>query len=389
MTRQLLIFSCSIVLAIATAGAQSGDFVPQQLHPEVGEVIDATENSHYRIFGEIEGFTSARFYQRGETSYHLHLLRNHEGCGQILLLQLSPVDFQGLRSRLEHRLQALQRGEAMAATPLYQIAEGQWQERGDLRKIVLRDGTTINGELQRVQGDTLFVRTPGGLQIPVPDAQIVEVTALHGDIRAGTFYRADPNASRLLLAPTGRGLPAGQGYFADYYLFFPTLAVGVTDYFAVSGGVSILPGADSQLAYFGAKFTWPLSSRVGLSTGLLHLAIPEETDDGTLGYAVATFGSARNAVTLGAAYPFNANIDARPVLLVGAETQVSSSVKLLTENWIFTGANDSPVLFSGGVRFFGEKLAVDLALLSTQDLFDSDVGFPFVPWVDFSVFFGR
>jgi hypothetical protein len=217
--------------------------------------------------------------------------------------------------------------------------------------------------------------------------QIVEVSDLQGEMRGGQLYRTDPNSTRLFLAPTGRGLKAGQGYFADYFLFFPTVAVGVTDFLALSGGVSLVPGAESQLAYFAPKLTFPISPQVGLSTGLLHLAIPEDTDDVTLGYAVGTFGNACNGLTLGAALPLNSNEDKNPVLLIGGEAQMSNSAKLITENWIFTG-NTTTVLFSGGIRFFGEKLAVDIALIGSDELFEGQ-GFPFVPWVDFSVFFGK
>ncbi len=52
------------------------------------------------------------------------------------------------------------------------------------------------------------------------DAQIDEVEDLPGEIVAAEFYHRDPNNTRLLLAPTGRGLKAGQSYFADYFLFF-------------------------------------------------------------------------------------------------------------------------------------------------------------------------
>ena len=73
-------------------------------------------------------------------------------------------------------------------------------------------------------------------------------------------------------------------------------------------------------------------------------------------------------------------------ILSCGEVQISNGVKLLTENWLLTSDEDL-LLFSGGVRFFGEKLAVDLALVGSSDSFDQ--GFPFVPWVDFSVFFGK
>jgi hypothetical protein len=106
-----------------------------------------------------------------------------------------------------------------------------------------------------------------------------------------------------------------------------------------------------------------------------------------LGYAVGTFGSNRSALTLGAALPLTSDDD-NPILLIGGEAQISNGAKLITENWIFTGDNTT-LLFSGGVRFFGEKLAVDLALISSEEFFEGDNGFPFIPWVDFSVVFGK
>lgn len=117
--------------------------------------------------------------------------------------------------------------------------------------------------------------------------------------------------------------------------------------------------------------------------------IPEDVEDATLAYAVATFGSRRSAVTLGSGQPFTSDDTGKPVLLVGAEAQISNSIKLLTENWIFTGTDKPQVLFSSGVRFFSERLTVDLALFSSEEFFEADGGFPFVPWEDFSVFFGK
>jgi hypothetical protein len=85
--------------------------------------------------------------------------------------------------------------------------------------------------------------------------------------------------------------------------------------------------------------------------------------------------------------PLTSDTDKNLLLLIGGETQVSNSAKLITENWIFTGG-DGTILFSGGIRFFGETLAVDLALITTAEAFEGH-GFPFIPWVDFSVFFGK
>lgn len=389
MKRQLLRVSSALLLLAAVVSAQESGWRPQPLHAALGEVIDAKENSRYRIFGEIPGFTAARYYHHSNDWHQLHLLRNDAGRGRHLILRLTSTEINQMRAGLAQRFQALAAGDTIPARPLYAIAEARWRTRAGFSKITLRDGTVINGELLRAQADTLLVQTPGGLQISVPDLQIAGISELPGVIHAGAFQRTDPNNMRLLLAPTGRSLPAGQGYFADYYLFFPTLAYGVTDFLSISGGISILPGAPSQLGYAGFKLTWPVSSQVGLATGVSHLMIPEDVEDATLAYAVATYGSKRSAVTLGAGQPFTTDDTGKPVLLIGAEAQISNSIKLLTENWIFTGTDEPQVLFSGGVRFFGERLAVDLALFSSEEFFEEDSGFPFVPWVDFSVFFGR
>lgn len=245
----------------------------------------------------------------------------------------------------------------------------------------------FHGTIYSIVTDTLNIVTPGGIRVAVPDQTIDHMENIANEIRMGGFYRADPNTSRLLFAPTGRTLKSGAGYLADYYVFFPTLAFGITDYFTLSGGMSILPGADSQVLYFAPKLSIPLAENIDAGTGLLYLAIPEEEDDLSLGYGVVTFGGVLQSLTLGVGVPLTQETDGMVVLVVGGEKQVSNSVKLLTENWIFTG-DDSFTMLSGAVRFFGDRLAVDLALLTTVEAFEGD-GFPFLPWVDFSYSFGH
>ena len=204
---------------------------------------------------------------------------------------------------------------------------------------------------------------------------------------SGRFYRTDPNDSRLLFAPTGRNLQRGEGYFADYFVFFPTVAYGVTDFLALSGGVSLIPGASSQVIYFAPKLAFNLSPTVSIATGGLYVTIPDEISNAFLAYAVTTIGKRTGAVTLGIGIPVSESTGS-PLLLLGGELQISNSAKLISENWIFTGSPDTEIAFSGGVRFFGDKIAVDLAMVSTGELLSSG-GFPFFPWVDFAVSFGK
>jgi hypothetical protein len=378
----------SAMLLLASSNhAQSSREKSYTFHDTLGEMIDLKENTRYNIFGQIEGFTAARLYSSYQEFYHLHLLGNRAGQAQFVILTLTSEKYQQLRRKVSLHVAEIDQGRPVPGDAVFTISEAEWHSSTGLKQVVLRDGTILNGTLQQARQDTLFVQTSSGLQIPVPDLQIVSVGALPGEIRHGEFLRNDPNNSRLLLGPTGRGLQAGSGYFADYFLFFPTVAVGVTDNLALSGGVSIVPGASSQLAYFGPKLSFPVTPQVALSTGLLYVVIPGDTKDVTLTYAVGTFGNQRNGVTLGTALPVMTNEEVNPILLLGGEAQISSGAKLITENWFFTGS-ETTLLFSGGVRFFGERLAVDIALVGSEEFLQAD-GFPFVPWVDFSVFSGK
>ena len=64
------------------------------------------------------------------------------------------------------------------------------------------------------------------------------------------------------------------------------------------------------------------------------------------------------------------------MLMFGGEAQVSNSVKFISENWIFPEGGG---LFSAGLRFFGQHIAVDFAFLVPSE---ADT---FIPWVSFVV----
>ena len=69
----------------------------------------------------------------------------------------------------------------------------------------------------------------------------------------------------------------------------------------------------------------------------------------------------------------------KPVLMIGGEKRIGKRTKIITENWIIP---DFDVLFSLGLRWFGEKLAADFAIIRTIDM--EIIG---IPWVDIVVNF--
>ncbi|MDH4212241.1 MAG: hypothetical protein OEV79_12425, partial [candidate division WOR-3 bacterium] len=72
----------------------------------------------------------------------------------------------------------------------------------------------------------------------------------------------------------------------------------------------------------------------------------------------------------------------KPFLMLGGQYRVSRRVSFVSENWILPGL-DEPIL-SGGLRFFGEALSVDLAMIIPVG---AGGVWPVIPYIDFVVRF--
>ena len=80
------------------------------------------------------------------------------------------------------------------------------QTDGELRRVVLIDGTVIVGTVVDESADPVVVVTEAGVEQRVPRAQVELVAPLI----EGRFFRIDPTRTRLVLTPTGRTLGAGR-----------------------------------------------------------------------------------------------------------------------------------------------------------------------------------
>jgi hypothetical protein len=267
-------------------------------------------------------------------------------------------------------------------------------ETGHVQVLRLRDGSTLVGRIVRVEGEAVLFETEGGT-LTVPLSALDRVIVRPGaSVRRGAYWFPNPNATRLYFAPTGRMLERGRGYFADYYLFFPGVAYGLTSNVTAGAGMSLVPGlaVDEQVFYFTPKVGVAAGRRVNLAAGALVVRYPtdfdlDDTDEATLLgilYAVGTHGTPDASVTAGVGYGFaDGRLADKPMLMVGAERRLSRRIAFVTENWLIPEVVDQPVV-SYGVRFFGEGIAVDLALVN---VFGKDALFPGVPYVDFVVNF--
>lgn len=248
-------------------------------------------------------------------------------------------------------------------------------------QIILIDGTTFSGVLEYEDEAVVQLLTDMDVTMIIPKDKIKSRESFHNEGNRQRVYLGDPNNTRLLFSPTGRPLKAGQGYFSAYEVFFPMLAVGVTDFLSIAGGVSLVPGVDGQAVYFAPKITPIHTEKFSLAGGVLHVMLPENTEDIGIAYGVSTYGTDMAAISVGAGWMYNRDdTDDRPIVMFGGEVRLGANTKFITENWLIPNSDVDFISF--GFRVFGEKLAADFAMVHPAG--GELNGFPFVPWVGFA-----
>jgi hypothetical protein len=265
-------------------------------------------------------------------------------------------------------------GQAQAATQAR-----QHRDAAALQELVLRDGSRLYGAVESETDDEIVFRTQAGAVTTVRRADVVSLRHVTGALVGGEFWRGDPNPTRLFFTSTGRALKRGQVTAGVYEFLMPFVQVGVTDRFSIGGGSPLVFGFGEgwdRPFWITPKLQVYSGERAEVAVGTLHI-FTGGTGGGGIAYGVGTFGRRDASVTVGAGMTYTGFSGGGGVLMIGGERQVSRSVKLLTENYIWSGGNG---ITSAGVRFFGDRLSADLGFAVPMGA-DSFVLFPVVNFV--------
>lgn len=379
----------AIYLPAATAGPTQQELV--ELHAALGSLIDARENQQLHIFDLDLGLKAARIYQLSAIKWVLHLMGTSETGPWLITQEINQTTFLSLKRRLQSRLKKHAKGKIFSQ-PVLSIRQTLVTKGSESQRLALLDGSTIFATLTKCSPDTIIFVTTSGTQLQVQDKDIVMIDTPRKPLKDGMYGKPDPNDVRLFFAPTGRTLRKGESQLSDFYIFFPAAAVGVTDNFMLAGGVSLIPGID-QLVYAAPKLNLIHREKMDLATGILFTTIPG-SGGGNFGiaYSSLSLGDVTGGVTLGAGFAFEgADTDGRLFAgFVGGEKQLSPNFKIISEGWILTANDDSELIAIGGLRFIGDQLTVDFGLATSSSLLDghNDI-INFIPWLSFSVNFGR
>lgn len=248
-------------------------------------------------------------------------------------------------------------------------------------KLTLSDGSTLIGRVVSVTPTVVrFASAMGETDIPrnaIRNVEVVTAKTVHG----GVYWLEDPSRTRLFFAPTGRMQRQGEVYFSDAYIFFPSIQAGVSNRLSLGAGLSLFPGLglDEQLYFVTPKVGLYASEKVNVAVGAIVAGAGDLADESPfgIGYGVTTFGGEDGSVTAGAGFGFNQSRTSQAILMLGGSKRVTRNLALVSENYLYTESNSS-VLLSAGLRFVGEKIAVDFAGVGVSD---SEV--PIVPYVAF------
>jgi hypothetical protein len=250
-------------------------------------------------------------------------------------------------------------------------------------------GSTFLGRAIQDRADSLVFETSGAVFV-LPKFMVAELRAIApSEMHGGQYWFPHPSATRLFFAPTGRMLREGEGYYSNTYLFLNGAHGGITNNVTLGGSITMFPSSGAQIGYLTPKVGVYASDKVNVAVGAL-LGYNGFVDSGSdaqqfgLLYSVATYGSADANGTLGVGWGYTGSGLARtPAIMLGGTARASARTALITENYLVSTSSSTEAMFSYGLRFFGEKLSVDLAFVNLAE----ELVFPGFPLVSFVVKF--
>lgn len=411
-------YSSKLFLTIGLLIAASKLLV-SQIQPEllmisdiVGPLIDSAERVTYYLFPEYpdEDFKAAQFFKLADGTIDLKVyLKN----GTTENKTISKEKFNEYRTQINKKIVHY---DEIDTSYVYSIR--------------LIDETVLYGKFMEIKEREIIFETNYLGIYTIPKIKIIDIEKgmSINDSQSQRWF-SNPHDTRHFFAPTARSLQKGEGYFQDVYLLLGFLNYGITDNILIGGGMSIIPflDIDEKLFFLNPKVGFQVKDNLNLGGGIFYASFPgdDKRNRAVIGYGIGTYGSKENNVTLGLGYGTAGAEDIQtPLVMLGGMYRISRRAALVTENWFMVldyklehdddqefrfwdyneqeirwddsnyeptyeqKTNEPTALISYGIRFFSEKLCVDLGFFNVLgDFEDIDIYIPGIPYLDFVVKF--
>ena len=259
----------------------------------------------------------------------------------------------------------------------------------EMVEIETQDGNIFLGTIVEESAEGYQLKTQDGIIINVPIESVKRLNKVETASVEGQVWRADPNKSMYLFAPSAFPIEKHKAYCRDFCLFFPSYNRGFGNNFSFQAGAFVFPGMELDVVpvVLSGKFSLPQVGPARLAAGMMYVSVPLENSEFGAGLA---FGSA----TIGNRFThFTASLgwgyfrDGKqwefandPILVLAGNKRISNSFAIVAEYWLPPEVDDPsnlPIALSG--RFIGRRIAVDIGGFFSKNM----EGIPF-PLINFT-----
>tara|TARA_Y100001936_G_C16006889_1_gene631285 strand:+ start:375 stop:1229 length:855 start_codon:yes stop_codon:yes gene_type:complete len=253
-----------------------------------------------------------------------------------------------------------------------------YSQNNQLVEIETKDGNIFLGTIIKESDEGIILKTQDGIQISVPNSSIKNLSKIETTEVEGQVWRADPNKSMYLFAPSAFPIEKQKVYCRDFCLVFPSYNRGFGNNFSLQAGAFVFPGMqfDNIPIVLSGKFSLPELGPARLATGMMYISVPGQSTSFGAGFAFgsATIGNRFTHFTasLGWGYFRDENewdFAEKPILVLASNIRVLNSFAVVAEYWLPPEVDDPtnlPIALSG--RFIGRRFAVDIGGFFTKDM---------------------
>ena len=260
-------------------------------------------------------------------------------------------------------------------------------------KLELNDGTNLIGNFLRKDANSATLKTSSIPRIEIPISKIKSIEKVEdASIKKEKNWFPNPNATRYFYGPSAFNLKRGKGYYKNTFVFLNSVDYGITDNISIGGGLELVSTVLSTfldtkpLFFLTPKVGFKVTEKFHAGGGLLYLHIPTMFGSGGstnlgIAYGCGTIGTTDHNITGGLGWGFvNGELSKTPIVTLSGMTRISKRVALVSENWLVP-FNSYYGLYSYGIRFFAENMAVDLAFVNNAEIAGTiPIGIPFLTY---------
>lgn len=250
--------------------------------------------------------------------------------------------------------------------------------------VKLKDESSFTGKfIGKNDSTVLFQSKASRMEIRLKEIESAKAVDM-GRFVNGKYWFVNPHHTRYLFSPSAYNLKAGEGYYQNIYATAQSVNYGFTDNFTLGAGtelISLFSGfpilvVTPKLGGYDIGKNWKAG-------GGAIMLLSEEGGAG-IGYGIATHGTEDKNITFGLGWAFSTSgdIESKPVATISGMYRFSKNIAFVSENWLIPVGGYEPIV-SYGLRFFGEKIAVDVAFINSIDIAKEiiPIGFPYVDFV--------